>query len=259
MKHLKCGYHLRCHVLQPMSPHGSETDREERGEDLKPERAEDRNEWQMEREREREVTDRLREKDGGWKQEEFGRKLRNLRKQTETGKKSWRWDEPKSDGDGSDKRVGVGQRSVSACAHPPLHPSTSCSNRKRLRRHFFFLLRPINNLICCHMIMLRPGARLPSLLNSNEWELFFWPHPLQWVRFIKRDHLQDGWRQREMAAVARSTCHTDLKRKKSPLMAEPRRRIYILNLIQFYNNHKGQLLFSLVSFYFKALQVSEVV
>lgn len=71
------------------------------------------------------------------------------------------------------------------CLLPPSSPSINfLLQQETLTPSFHLLLGPINNLICCHMIALRPGTRLPSLLYSNELKLFRL-HQLQWTRFIK--------------------------------------------------------------------------
>lgn len=60
------------------------------------------------------------------------------------------------------------------------HPSHPGLYRKRLLRQFSLFLGPINNVICCHTTMLRPGVQLPNQLNK-----YFFSPCLQWIRFIK--------------------------------------------------------------------------
>lgn len=128
---------------------------------------------------------------------------------------------------------------------PPFHPSiTFLLHRETLTPSVLLFLRPINNLICCHMIMLRPGVQLPNQLNK-----YF----LTGVNKIYKAQLSPRTRTAditEMATVARSTYCTGLKRqaKNVRICWE----IYTLTLIHWHNNDKGQLLFCSVSFYSSA-------
>lgn len=72
-----------------------------------------------------------------------------------------KWEETKRVTE-EDERLEAEQRSVSH-----LHPSTSCFTPEMLIE-FLLLFKPINNPICCHMTMLRPGMQPPNLLNPNE-------------------------------------------------------------------------------------------
>lgn len=106
----------------------------------------DRNEWQMERGWRGDVMGGVIEEDGGWKHEEPGRKQRQNQRLAETA----RW------------MTGISLRLL-----PPSYTSINfLLQRETLTPSFLLFLGPINNLICCHMIMLRPGIRLPSLLNE---------------------------------------------------------------------------------------------
>lgn len=72
-----------------------------------------------------------------------------------------KWEETKRVTE-EDERLEAEQRSVSH-----LHPSTSCFTPEMLIE-IPLLFEPINNPICCHMTMLRPGMQPPNLLNPNE-------------------------------------------------------------------------------------------
>lgn len=127
------------------------------------------------------------------------------------------------------------------------HPSiTSLLQRETLTPSVLLFLRPINNLICCHMIMLRPGVQLPNQLNKY----FFC---LEWIRFTKPNYPQEPRQltSHKKATVARSTYCTGLK-KDEQKNGWACWEIYILKLIHWHNNAKGQLLFCSVWFYSRA-------
>lgn len=73
-----------------------------------------------------------------------------------------KWEETKRVTE-EDEQLEAEQRSVSH-----LHPSTSCFTQEMLIEMLILLFGPINNPICCHMMMLRPGMQPPNLLNPNE-------------------------------------------------------------------------------------------
>jgi len=107
--------------------------------------------------------------------------------------------------------------------------------------------------------MLRPGMQLPSLFNSIQWAETFLTASTAVSKIYKAQPPPKGKMAdiRELAAlaVAWSTYCTDLKRgKKISTNIWARWRTYVLNLIQFYN-HKGQLLFCLVSFYLRTCRI----
>lgn len=119
----------------------------------------------MEREwREREVMGRVIEKDGGWKSLAENRD-RNQRKQPDMERKLGRNQRVTE----TERQMTGSRTALSLCLLPPSSPSINfLLQQETLTPSFLLLLGPINNLICCHMIILRPGMRLPSLLNSNE-------------------------------------------------------------------------------------------
>lgn len=179
---LRSECHLRFHVLPRLQNHFWLTKESNRQWEVgngceKKKKAGNRVEWQMQR--------------SGWWAEwwrmETGRAChktdRHLRKQGD-GRRMLAM--------GRNQRVTETERQMTGsraalrlCLLPPSSPSINFLLQKEtLTPSFHLLLGPINNLICCHMIALRPGTRLPSLLYSNELKLFRL-HQLQWTRFIK--------------------------------------------------------------------------
>ena len=202
--------------------------------------------------------------DGGWKQEEPATKQTDISENRVMEGERLKWEETSEWQRQRDKWLEAGRRSVSACSLPPPPSINFLLQQETLTLSFLLLLGPINNLICCHMIAPRPGTRLPSLLYSNELKLFRL-HQLQWARFIKAQPSPISKMADVRGEAAVGMVHLlrwfekEKKKQKSTLMAAPAGGFIYWTLIQFYNSHKGQLLFCLVSFYFKAPQVSEVV
>lgn len=124
----------------------------------------------------------------------------------------------------------------STCSLPSIHPSHPGLYWKRLLRQFSFFLGPINNLICCHMIMLRPGVQLPNQLNK-----YFPPTPAAVNKIYKAQLTTRTERQ--------LTSH---KWRAGVRLKRTAGEIYTLKLIHWHNNHKGQLLFCSVSFHSSA-------
>lgn len=133
---LRSECHLRFHVLPRLQNHFWLTKESNR-------------QWEVgngceERKRlETGLSDRCRDQgdgqsDGGWKQEEPATKQTDISENRVTEEECWQWEETSEWQRLRDKWLEAGRRSVSACSLPPLHPSTSFFNRKRLRHHFIY-------------------------------------------------------------------------------------------------------------------------
>lgn len=124
--------------------------------------------------------------------------------------------------------------------HPPR------LNGKRLLRHFSLFLGPINNLICCHMIMLRPGVQLPNQLNKYLFFLVAAVNEIYKGQLTTRT--RDRWHHTNGSGCSLSTYCAGLRKGQGEIKKRRScREIYTLKLIHWHNNHKGQLLFCSVS------------
>lgn len=112
---------------------------------------------------------------------------------------------------------------------------------------FPFSPQPINNLICCHMIMLRPAVQLP---NQPKKHRYCRPAANEIFKGQLTARTKDSWHHTNGSRSLSTDCAGLKKKKKGE--GRKKKKIYTLKLIHWHNNRTAQLLFCSVSFHSSA-------